>query len=210
MTWIVIVVVSVGIAAAATFVGTCTKSVESVDPSETGTAGARTADASRDLVFYGGLTGKVEVGRIRATPLPLEDAGDDEYRVDVPGADRPVYLSEPYAVVYFEPVWMSIAHALIMTDSAFNLLAGGATYDRVMPRPIYPGGGWDAVFYKGAVAFEPVPPGSGGTITLDVPYSVDPGRPTAVVLAGAKVEFSFSAFYPPGTLKSEQMESEPE
>jgi hypothetical protein len=79
-----------------------------------------------------------------------------------------------------------------------------------MPRPIYPGGGWDSVFYKGAVAFEPVPSGSGGTITLDVPYSVDPGRPTAVVLSGAEVEFPFSAFYPPGTLKSEQVESEPE
>jgi hypothetical protein len=210
MTWILIVIVSVCIALVSVFNGTYTESVEPADPPETGTVVARTSDASRELVFYGGLTGEVEVGRIRATPLPLEDAGDGEYRVAVPGVERPVYLSEPYAVVYFEPVEMSTAHALIMTDSAFNLQVGDGTYDRVMPRPVYPDGCWDAVFYKGAVAFEPVPSGSGPTITLDVPYSVDPGRPTAVILSSASVEFPFSNFYPPGTLKSGQVKDERE
>jgi|GEM_PF-1879618 len=208
MTWILVVVVSVCIAVGSVFNGVYKESVGPVDAPETGAATARTSDASRELVFYGGLTGEVEVGRIRATPLPLEDAGDGEYRVAVPGVERPVYLSEPYAVVYFEPVEMSTAHALIMTDSAFNLRVGDETYGREMPRPIYPDGCWDSIFYKGAVAFEPVPPGSGGTITLDVPYSVDPGRPTAVVLSSASVEFPFSNFYPPGTLESGQVKNE--
>jgi hypothetical protein len=168
-------------------------------------ASASTGDVSQELVFYGGLTGEVEVGRIRATPLPLEYAGDGEYVVDVPGTERPVYLSEPYAVVYFELVEMSMAHALIITDSAFNLRAGGRTYDRVMPRPVYPEGGWDAIFYRGAVAFESILPGSGETVTLEAPYSVDPGRPTAVILSSAAVEFPFSAFYPPGTLRTGQI-----
>ncbi|UCE27227.1 MAG: hypothetical protein JSW52_00285 [Candidatus Coatesbacteria bacterium] len=210
MAWVLVFAVSLCIAVASVLVGTLTEPVEPATELEAATAAARTADASRELVFYGGLTGEVEVGRVRATPLPVEDAGDGEYLVNVPGTDRPVYLSEPYAVVYFDPVAMSTAHALIMTDSAFNLRTGDETYDRVMPRPLYPDGGWDAVFYKGAVAFEPVPVGSGETITLDVPYFVDPGRPTAVVLAASEVEFPYSAFYPPGVLNTGQIKNERE
>lgn len=184
------------------FSGRSTERIESPLPAES--ASASTANVSQELVFYGGLTGEVEVGRVRATPLPLEYAGDGEYVVNVPGTERPVYLSEPYAVVYFESVEMSAAHALIMTDSAFNLQVGGRTYDRVMPRPVYPEGGWDAIFYRGAVAFESIPPGSGETVTLEAPYSVDAGRPTAVILSNATVEFPFSAFYPPGALRTGQ------
>ncbi len=208
MIWNLITLISVIVAGIAVFVGIVSRPSEvSKAPygKPTRAASAFSESVSRELVFYGGLTGEVEVGRTRATPLPLVDAGDGEYKVEIPGVERPVYLSEPYAVVYFEPVEMSAAHALIMTDSSFSLLAGGESYGRVMPRLIYPDGGWDAMFYKGAVSFEPVPPGADGTVTLDAPYSVDPGRPTAVVLSKAVVEFPFSAFYPPGTFKTGQI-----
>jgi len=205
MTWILIVIVSVIIAAASVFVGTYTEQVETTNLPEVGIAAARTADVSAELVFYGGLTGSTEVARVMVKPLPVEDAGDGEYRVEVPGAERPVYLSDRYAVVYFEPVELSAAHALIMTDSAFELRAGGRTYGPVMPRPIYPDGGWDAMFYEGAVAFEPVPAGSDATVTLNVPYSVDPGTPAAVTFASAEADVLLTAFYPPGLLKTWQI-----
>jgi hypothetical protein len=213
MTWNLITFVSVIVAGTAVFIGMVSRPSEVPETpygKPTRRVSAFSESVSRELVFYGGLTGEVVVGRTRATPLPLINAGGGEYLVEVPGAERPVYLSEPYAVVYFEPVEMSAAHALIMTDSSFSLSAGEGSYERVLPRPIYPDGGWDAMFYKGAVAFEPVPPGADRTVTLDAPYSVDPGRPTAVVLSKAVVEFPFSAFYPPGTFKTGQVMSRPE